>query len=81
LAVNVIKNEVLSAEERKINGANAFCSVPDMVFGKSILLMDDFATTGATLSSCADTLLNAGASTVFALTLARALPHHGLQVV
>jgi predicted amidophosphoribosyltransferase len=71
----------LSAEERKENVANAFYSDPDLVAGKSILLMDDVATTGATLSSCADALLNAGASSVFALTLARALPHHGLKVV
>jgi len=43
--------------------------------------MDDVATTGATLASCAGTLLEAGARTVFTLTLARALPHHGLRIV
>ena len=37
--------------------------------------------TGQTLSSCAEALLQAGAKDVFALTVARALPHHGLHQV
>ena len=71
----------LSAAERKENISGAFRANPDLVCGKTILLVDDVATTGATLISCADALLEAGAQTVYALTLARALPHHGLQVV
>ncbi len=43
--------------------------------------MDDVATTGATLSAAASALSVAGAKKVYALTLARALPHHSLHMV
>ena len=43
--------------------------------------IDDVATTGATISSCSGALLRAGARAVHALTIARALPHHGLNIV
>jgi len=71
----------LSAAERRENVSGAFCANAALASEKTILLMDDVATTGATLVSCAEALLKAGAQTVYALTLARALPHHGLQVV
>lgn len=70
----------LSAVERKENVSGAFRGDPARVSGKTVLLMDDVATTGATLSSCADALLQSGAKKVYSLTLARALPHHGLHV-
>ncbi|MGB8213834.1 MAG: phosphoribosyltransferase family protein [Anaerolineales bacterium] len=71
----------LSVAERKENISGAFQANPALVSGKTILLMDDVATTGATLSACSDALVKAGAKIVYALTLARALPHHGLQIV
>jgi competence protein ComFC len=71
----------LSVEERRENVSGAFRGNPAVVSGKTVLLMDDVATTGATLSACSEALLQAGANTVFAITLARALPHHGLHVV
>ena len=71
----------LSAMERKENVSGAFRAEAALASGKNILVMDDVATTGATLASCAGTLLEAGARTVFTLTLARALPHHGLRIV
>lgn len=39
--------------------------------GKDILLLDDVMTTGATLTSCTQTLLHAGAASASALVFAR----------
>jgi competence protein ComFC len=69
----------LTAGERQVNVNEAFRAHPRLVHGKTLLLVDDVATTGATLSSCAQSLLAAGAQQVFALSIARALPHHGLK--
>ena len=71
----------LNAKERMENLANAFCANPVFVEGKSILLVDDVATTGATLANCSEAILHAGATNVYTLTLARALPYHGLKIV
>jgi ComF family protein len=71
----------LSPTERKENISGAFYAHPTLASGKAILLMDDVVTTGATLTACSDALLTAGAKAVYALTLARALPQHGLQIV
>jgi ComF family protein len=51
---------------------NAF-SVPNprLIKDERILLVDDVLTTGATATSCANALLDAGASTVCVLTIAR----------
>ena len=46
---------------------------------KTVLVMDDVSTTGSTLSSSAKALYSSGAKDVYALTVARALPHHGLK--
>jgi ComF family protein len=71
----------LSARERQENVRNAFYADRKKVSGRIILLMDDVATTGATLSSAAEACYVSGAREVFALTVARALPHHSLQAV
>jgi ComF family protein len=71
----------LSAAERRENVSGAFCANAALASEKTILLMDDVATTGATVASCADALLKAGARAVYVLTLAKTLPHHGLQIV
>jgi ComF family protein len=64
----------LSKTERYKNVNRAF-SVDDskkiLLKGKTILLIDDVFTTGATLERCAQTLLKAGAKEVHALTLGR----------
>jgi ComF family protein len=71
----------LSAVERKENVSGAFRADEALALGATILLMDDVATTGATLAACATALLDAGARSIYGLTLARALPYHGLNNV
>ena len=71
----------LSASERQENVRNAFLADKKKVAGQVILLMDDVSTTGATLSSAAEALYTSGAKDVFAVTVARALPHHSLNIV
>jgi len=70
----------LSSMERRENVRAAF-EAGMGVIGKTVLVMDDVSTTGSTLSSSAEVLYASGAKDVFALTVARALPHHGLRHV
>ncbi|MDD2875697.1 MAG: ComF family protein [Acidiphilium sp.] len=46
------------------------------IIGRTILLIDDVLTSGATASSCAITLYEAGAAAVDVLALARVADHH-----
>jgi ComF family protein len=71
----------LSIAERKENMAGAFKAESGLVSGLNILVMDDVTTTGATISACAESLIKAGAKSVYALTLARAMVHYGLDIV
>jgi competence protein ComFC len=68
----------LKARQRIENVREAFLSEPAIVNGKRILLVDDVATTGATLSECARTLKEANAHIVYGLTLARS--SFGLEI-
>jgi ComF family protein len=62
----------LSSEERRKNVRKAFEVVkPEAVKGRTILLVDDVATTGSTLNECARALKRAGADRVLCLVLAR----------
>jgi ComF family protein len=57
---------------RRDTVAEAFRVVyPALIAGERVLLIDDVFTTGATVSSCAKTLRDAGAADVFVLTIAR----------
>lgn len=63
----------LSLDERLVNVAGAFkASDPDRVEGRRVLLLDDVITTGATAAACAHALMDAGAQSVFAVSLATA---------
>jgi ComF family protein len=62
----------LSRENRETNLKAAFQVVDKKVVkGKKVLLIDDIYTTGSTLNESAETLMQAGAKEVYALTLAR----------
>lgn len=59
----------LSAAERQENVADAF-RASHATQQKTVLLIDDVYTTGATLQACAQALVDAGARNVYALALA-----------
>lgn len=62
----------LDAAGRRANVAGAFAvAQPASVAGRTVLLVDDVATTGCTLDAGARALLDSGAAHVYALVLAR----------
>lgn len=70
----------LSKEEREKNLLNAFACLPAgrqlknpslIARGKKIFLVDDVYTTGSTMEECAKTLKQAGANSVWGITIAR----------
>lgn len=64
----------LSEEERRRNVRGAFALEPGKsVADKTILLVDDVYTSGATVNECSLTLKRGGAKDVYVLTLARAV--------
>jgi len=64
----------MDKKARAVTVKNAFSVVrPKLVEGRPILLVDDVLTSGATVSTCAAELKKNGASTVYVLTIARAL--------
>ena len=65
----------LGKQERKHNVCGAFQARRRLVEGRHIILVDDLLTSGATLSSCANALMDSGALSVNAITLAYALQH------
>ena len=71
----------LNVAQRSANVQGVYAADPAVVQHKSVLLMDDVATTGSTISACTTAVLSAGAKDVYVLTIARALPHHSLDRV
>ena len=57
-------------EERRKNVVGAFACVGD-VASKRVLLVDDVVTTGATVAECSAQLRNAGAASIWVLSLGR----------
>jgi ComF family protein len=62
----------LNRSARRENLLGAFAAEPKFVRGQSVLVIDDVATSGATMQACAVALLSAGARQVYGLTLAHA---------
>jgi competence protein ComFC len=70
---NVPPQATLESAAREMNVRGAFTvRMPGKVRGKTVLLVDDVFTTGATLRECSRVLKAAGAREVRALTLAQA---------
>lgn len=62
----------LSRNERLQNVIESFAADAALVRGKTILIVDDVKTTGATLAACAQPMLDSGATAVYALTVTAA---------
>jgi competence protein ComFC len=63
----------LSVIDRKENMEGAFSARHELAHGKNVLVVDDVATSGATLNACAKALIDEGASKVYGFSLARAV--------
>lgn len=78
LAKNVLKRKkktkdqtYLNAQQRAENVKGAFVvRRPEMIDGRRVILVDDVTTTGATLNECAMMLIDSGAKSIFAATVA-----------
>lgn len=73
IRATAVQSQTGEDEARKANVQGAYRTLPGLnLTGKRIILIDDVATSGATLSECASALRQAGASSVLGLTFARA---------
>jgi ComF family protein len=74
-SLNTPRNRTtMDAKARAASVKKAFKATrPKLIEGRSILLVDDVLTSGATASNCADALKKSGASRVDVFTLARAV--------
>lgn len=69
---NPAQSGIRSPEQRRANVLGVYrCADPEAVRDQRILLIDDVMTTGATLSECCRTLLDAGAARVVCAALAQ----------
>jgi predicted amidophosphoribosyltransferase len=69
--VDHIEVKRIAIEHRRQAVTGTFAVTTGKLAGKSVLLVDDIRTTGATLAECAQQLRNAGVSAVFVYTLGR----------
>jgi ComF family protein len=71
--INTIPQYGLSRMQRRENLRGAFLADAQLVRGREILIVDDIFTSGATISEAAGELFRQGATSVRAITLARAV--------
>lgn len=66
-----VQNE-LSKHERRKNVKNAFIAIDTHIIkNKTVLIIDDIYTTGATINECSRVLIEEGAKNIYGLTIAR----------
>ena len=70
-AIDHIEIKRIPIESRRLAVAGTFAVNISNLAGKSVLLVDDISTSGATLTECAQQLRNAGVVAVFAYALGR----------
>lgn len=70
----------LGPQERKINLENCF-SIGETVTGKTIVIVDDIFTTGATMEEAARTLKTAGAAKVYGLAMCGSIENYGQEQI
>jgi ComF family protein len=66
----------LGLHERRANVDGAFAWRGEVLSGESILILDDVVTTGSTINSAAQALIEAGAGRVDGLSIARQIAPH-----
>ena len=68
------RQSTLGEKERRVNVVGTFAVTrPELVRGRTVLVVDDIMTTGATLSECAKELKAAGAARVWCAAVARSV--------
>lgn len=66
------RQSTLGEKERHANVVGTFAVTrPELIKGRTVLVVDDIMTTGATLSECAKVMKEAGAARVWCVTVAR----------
>ncbi len=70
---NTVSQVGLSLQDRLENVDSAFQANPKRVQDRTILVIDDVCTSGATINACSKSLIDAGAKDVYGYTLARAI--------
>lgn len=71
---NPAQSALRGTAARKANVAGVYEALPERITGKTVLLIDDIITSGATLSEAARTLRKGGAKEVLCITLAATRP-------
>ena len=75
------QSELKGKDERSANISGAYeAAAPELLEGKTVLVIDDIVTTGSTLEECAKVLLENGAKRVNLLTLARTVSLHSPSI-